>query len=484
MESINTNKYKRPVKYDIIPLKLPHSKGEYHMFTGLKNQLELSDSLIDDILPQDNELIKLKKALNWKSINKIYKECFPSRRGRGSKKTDIALGLLILKHLYKKSDRDLVRDLHLNISYMHFCSISYDEVAEVNRQKRQVIDPSTLAKIRKRLGCGRIEKINAIVTSDLISKKIIDGKILLTDTTPLEKNIAYPTEVSLLSRVIKEAALVTQNVKHKKDMALNKAMAKAKQISKVYYSTSKKTDKLLRHCSQKLLSLAKQEIEVAAMAVNDMAETVSDITLARFKKLKDTGSKIISQVEDKLKGEPASKRIVSYHEQDVAALPKSRPGHARCAFGAKLSLSVSANGYVTDHFLYDRNIADVDTLEKVIEKHKDTFGKKFKAAAADRAYYDRQLIEELEEKYDITLAIAHKKRKDFAMSNKKKLLYRKRSAIEAKISEGKRMTGLAKSYYKGFTGDRMWTGLSVLALNLRQLLKDMTRQPQLIYRFG
>ena len=484
MKSINTNKYKRPVKYDKIPLKLLHNKGEYHMFTGLKYQLELTDTLIDNILPQDNELIKLKKVLNWKAINKIYKECFPSRRGRGSKKTDIALGLLILKHLYKKSDRSLVRDLHLNTSYMHFCSLSYDEVLAVNRAGKQVIDSSTLAKIRARLGADRLEKINALVISDLISKKIIDGKILLTDTTPLEKNIAYPTEVSLLSRVIKEAALVAQNVKYKKDMAVNKAMAKAKQISRLYYSTSKKTDKLLRHCSQKLLSLAKDEISSAAMAVNDMAETVSEATLARLKKLQSTGSKIVSQVEDKLKGSPAGKRIVSYHEQDVAALPKSRPGHARCAFGAKLSLCLSVNGYVTDHFLYDRNIADVDTLEKVIEKHKEAFGKKFKAAAADRAYYDRQLIEELEEKYDITLAIAHKKRKDFAMSNKKKLLYRKRSAIEAKISEGKRMTGLAKSYYKGFTGDRMWTGLSVLALNLRQLLKDMARQPQLIYRFG
>jgi len=78
------------------------------MFTGPKKQLALTDTLIDDILPQDNELIKLKKALNWKDINKIYKECFASKRGRGSKKTDIALGLLILKHLYKKSDRDLV----------------------------------------------------------------------------------------------------------------------------------------------------------------------------------------------------------------------------------------------------------------------------------------------------------------------------------------------------------------------------------------
>ena len=33
------------------------------MFTGLKHQLEVTDTIIDDILPQDNELIKLKKAL-------------------------------------------------------------------------------------------------------------------------------------------------------------------------------------------------------------------------------------------------------------------------------------------------------------------------------------------------------------------------------------------------------------------------------------
>ena len=120
----------------------------------------------------------------------------------------------------------------------------------------------------------------------------------------------------------------------------------------------------------------------------------------------------------------------------------------------------------------------------MLKNHTNTFGKKFKAASADRAYYDKDLIEELEEKYNITLAIPHKKRKDLPMSAKKKLLYKKRAAIEAKISEGKRMTGLAKSYYKGFTGDKMWTSLSVLALNLRQLLKDMARKPELIYKFG
>ena len=51
MKSINTNKYKKPVKYDKIPLKLLHNKGEFYMFTGPKHQLELTDTLLDDILP-------------------------------------------------------------------------------------------------------------------------------------------------------------------------------------------------------------------------------------------------------------------------------------------------------------------------------------------------------------------------------------------------------------------------------------------------
>jgi hypothetical protein len=39
-------KFKKPANYGKIPLKLLHNKGDYHMFTGFKKQLELSDTLI------------------------------------------------------------------------------------------------------------------------------------------------------------------------------------------------------------------------------------------------------------------------------------------------------------------------------------------------------------------------------------------------------------------------------------------------------
>ena len=365
---------------------------------------------------------------------------------------------------------------------MYFCSLSYDVVAEANRLGIKLIDHSTLVKLRKRLGAERKEKILSLFTSELIKNKIIDGKYLFTDTTALEKNIIYPTDVSLLSRVIKEADYIIQNVKLKKNAVISKAARKAKTLSKIYYSSSKKTKDLLNKTSKALISVAKAQLSAAGVAATQMAETISNENIKRYEKLKDTGVKIIKQTQKRLKDLKVRDRIVSYHEPHTKALPKGKVGKI-CEFGTKLSLSMSANGYITAHKLYDSNIADVSTLKEAVIKHSKTFGKEFKGAAADRAYYDEDLIKVLEKKLVIDLAIPHKKNRDIKMKPFMQDLYDRRAAIEAKISEGKRTCGLNKSYYKGYNGDRMWAALGIMALNIRKLLRDIVKSPDLMLRF-
>ena len=145
---------------------------------------------------------------------------------------------------------------------------------------------------------------------------------------------------------------------------------------------------------------------------------------------------------------------------------------------------MSANGYITGHKLYDSNIADISTLKEAVDKHSKTFGNTFIGAAADRAYYDQDFNATLEKKHKIALAIPHKKSRSALMGKDKDKLYNKRAAIEAKISEGKRMYGLNKSYYKGYDGDKMWAALGVMALNIRKLIRDITKNPELILRFA
>ena len=104
---------------------------------------------------------------------------------------------------------------------------------------------------------------------------------------------------------------------------------------------------------------------------------------------------------------------------------------------------MSANGYVTNHKLYDHNISDILTLKEAVSKHSKTFGKEFIGAAADGAYYDQDLIASLEKKTRIALAIPHKKSKSAVMGKEKDELYNKRAAIEyVKLFEYYTFSGL------------------------------------------
>ena len=146
----------------------------------------------------------------------------------------------------------------------------------------------------------------------------------------------------------------------------------------------------------------------------------------------------MDQVEARLYGEKIAGRIVSYYEDHSRALPKGKLSKP-CEFGVKLRLDMSGNGYITNHDIYKGNISDVSMLEDSIDSHAKVFSSKFKSGAADRGFYDGNIIESLERKYKIALAIPHKKDRNKTMTPHKKKHSNKRSAIEAKISEGKRM---------------------------------------------
>src|SRR5208283_4931150 len=187
------------------------------MFTGLKNQYQLTDPFLSNMLSPDHELVKLKKILDWKGFNKIYFECYPSRLGRKTKATDLTIGLLLLKHYYNQSWERLVKGVHENIAIMYFCSVSFLQVIELQKTGKWLINPSTMVRIMKRLGAERIRRMERLFQTQLRKAGVINGETLIIDTTSLEKNIAYPTEVHLLGRVIECAERVIQKVRKKAD---------------------------------------------------------------------------------------------------------------------------------------------------------------------------------------------------------------------------------------------------------------------------
>ncbi len=173
-----------------------------------------------------------------------------------------------------------------------------------------------------------------------------------------------------------------------------------------------------------LLKLAKQQLIDARNA----ASSLTGQNMKRYHKLEELGSKIIDQAAARLENLKIGSKILSYHEPHTRALPKGKIGKP-CELGSKLSLSMVANGYISGHTLHPENIADISTLKDVIKDHKKKFSSYFEAAAADRAYYDEELVSELEEEHNIILAITHKKRRIKPLEESREKLYDQRAAI-------------------------------------------------------
>ena len=388
----------------------------------------------------------------------------------------MVIGLLILKHLYRLSDEEIIKQVHENIYFMNFCSVSAEEIREAreNNKNKQVIERTTLVKVRGRLGHKRMRKIERLVFKQLKEAGFIRGKTLITDTTSIEKNIIYPTEISLLKRVIEAAEMVCQKVSLKKEMVKSGVIKKANQIAKIYYSSSQKTKELLNSCSRQMLTIAGDLIKKAEKTMQNCSAYTWKLLENIYNKVITVGSKIVEQVEKKIIGEKVDDKIVSYFEDHARALPKGKI-HKPCEFGVKGRIDIEERGYITNYESYLGNPADVTMIEKAMEEHSMEFGKTFKEATADRGFYDEKLNAKLEDKYGVLLAIPHKKDRNDIMGDEKESIYRhKRPAIEAKISEGKRVVGLGKSMYKGYWGDKIWFALSVLSLNLRRYLREAT----------
>jgi len=109
-------------------------------------------------------------------------------RGRSQTPAEMALRLLLLKHVRNWSFDTLEREVKMNLAYRDFTRIGLGKVP----------DAKTLARIAQALGGDVIAKLHDRLVKMAQAKGVIHGRRMRVDTTVVETNIHYPTDSSML----------------------------------------------------------------------------------------------------------------------------------------------------------------------------------------------------------------------------------------------------------------------------------------------
>ena len=153
---------------------------------------------IEDLVPQDHFLRDLDAAVDFSFIYDEVREYYCANNGRPGIDPVVLVKYLLIGYLYGiESERRIEREIQVNMAYRWFLGRDLDE---------RVPDHSTISQLRRRKwgGTDLFRKLFEQVLALCIERELVDGKLILTDSTHVKANASRKSEVTVL--VEKESA--------------------------------------------------------------------------------------------------------------------------------------------------------------------------------------------------------------------------------------------------------------------------------------
>ena len=194
------------------------------------NQLTLEgfQTPFDKQLAKDNRWVVLANLIPWDEVCAIYlKHIGLSSTGRPAISPLVVIGSLIIKHLGNLDDREAVEQIRENMYMQYFLGYSSFTTA-------QPFDPTLFVEFRKRLGTNNLKAINDKIIA--LKTKL---EVLKTDSKPFDPN-QKPTDHNSGSenrgRVIFDATACPQDIAYPTDLnLLSDAREKAEHLIDILY---------------------------------------------------------------------------------------------------------------------------------------------------------------------------------------------------------------------------------------------------------
>ena len=358
-------------------------------------------------LDKRNRWVVLSHLIPWDEICGIYlRKVPPSSTGRPSINPRIVLGSLIIKYLCNLDDRETVDQISENVYMQYFLGYS-------SFTSDKPFDASLFVDFRKELGLDTINEINEKIVSlktQMVSVKESKqnmeedssgsttdtkeseseehkGKIIF-DATCCPQDIAYPTDLDLLSDA-REKAEELIDIAYQQSVHGDKPRTYRKKARKLYLATAQKKNK-----SKKVIRRAvREQLQFLRRNIAILHRLLDSYERIPFKKQQLKYFYVIQTLYDQQfemyrKGiHSVEDRIVSIHQPHVRPIVRGK-ARSKVEFGSKIHVSVIDGISFLDEVSWDA-FNEGSRMETYVELYRKRFGFYPKEVLADQIYCTR-----------------------------------------------------------------------------------------------
>lgn len=451
-----------------------------------------------------NRWVVLAHKIPWDEICNVYtKQVGISHTGRPPISPRIVIGSLIIKHMCNLDDRETVAQISENMYMQYFLGYS-SFTAEAP------FDASLFVEFRSRMGSSQINAINEKIhrlyqdmesdktaapssdehhpenkhpdteskeslpsgetdiepaTISLKEEAVPNKGRVLFDATACPQDIAYPTDLGLLSEArekteelideIYQSALHLKKPRTYRKVARKEFLKLAQKRNKSRAAIRKAVGKQLRFVCRNLKSLDTLLDKYEKFPLNARQQKYLMIVHTLYQQQKKMFDAKVHSVED---------RIVSIHQPHVRPMVRGKTT-AKVEFGAKIHVSL-VDGYAfLDELSWDA-FNEGSRIEDYIEKYRERFGCYPKEVLADQIYCSRVNRKLLKEKGIMLLA---KPLGRPSAVKKEHVRPGERNPIEGKFGQAKTAYGLDNIKARLKHTSESWIACIFLVLNLVKL---------------
>lgn len=366
--------------------------------------LEGFETPFERTLNQENRWVVLAKLIPWDEICNMYlKHTGSSSTGRPPISPRIVLGSIIIKHLCNLDDRETVNQITENVYMQYF--LGYSSFSD-----KPPFDASLLTDFRKRLGIEQVNAMNeriAMLRANFESQQLVDNEQkseedttqgdndapknkgrLIVDATACPQDIAYPTDLDLLSDA-REKTEQLIDILYNPQLHGEKPRTYRKIARSRYLQTAQKKNKSTKTI-RKAIGQQMRFLGRNLRSINKLLDSYHQIPLSPkdYKYLL-----VINTLYDQqyqmftTRTHSIENRIVSIHQPHVRPIVRGKT-NAKVEFGAKINVSLVDGITFLDELGWEAFNEGKHLLDYV-GRYKNRFGFYPKEVLADQIYCNR-----------------------------------------------------------------------------------------------